>query len=100
MLITKYLASVQASIVPFSRQGSKSSRLFLSLLLKESARQANATKVATKLLEKSKDAKTSLKITYKDGKVLDVDANSLRISDLVEQVNVHSKALALKDQVS
>ena len=97
MLITKYLASVKAEIVPFSRKSSKSTRLFLALLMKESARQANATKIDTTFLS---DAKTSLKITYKDGKVLDVDAASLRITDVVSQVNAHSKNLALKDQIS
>lgn len=98
MLITKYLASVDVKIDPFNR-GSKSARLFLSLLMKESARQANATKVNTSLFNKS-DAKSSLKVSYKDGKVLDIGTESLRITDLVNHINAHSKALALKDQVS
>ncbi|CCG83243.1 protein of unknown function [Taphrina deformans PYCC 5710] len=99
MLITKYLAAVDAQIVPFSRKTSKSTKLFLSLLMKESAKQANNTKITTKLHDLRTPTST-LKVTYKDGKVVEVDAGQLRISDLVNQINAHSKSLALKDQVS
>lgn len=45
--------------------------------------------------------KAHLNVTYKDGKVLDLEEpGRLRINELVEQVNAHSKVLALKDQVS
>lgn len=100
MLITKYLASISAQISPFQRRTSKSTRLFLTLLIKESARQTGAAKVDTKLSHGSDSVESRLKVVYKDGKVLDLDAGQMRISDLVDQVNAHSKVLALKDQVS
>lgn len=99
MLITKYLASVKAEISPFSRSASKSTRLFLALLLKDSAKQANATKVDTKMLS-GPESRSTLSVTYKDGKVINLDAGALRISELVNLINTHSKNLALKDQVS
>lgn len=99
MLITKYLAAVDAQILPFSRKASKSTRLFLSLLMTDAAKQVNATKIKTNL-QVPQDSQPTLKITYKDGKTLELDPSTLRISDLVNQVNAHSKSLSLKDQIS
>lgn len=97
MLITKYLTQVQASFNPFTRSSAKSTRIFLSLLLKESARQANATKVETTLNDSTA---ASLKVTYKDGKVLTIDPSAMKINDIVTLFNTHSKALILKEQAS
>lgn len=100
MLITKYLSSINAEISPFSRRNSKSTRLFLALLIKESARQLNATKVDTKLSPDPSSTKSLLKVTYKDGKVLEINPEAMRITSLVDHINAHSKILALRDQVS
>jgi large subunit ribosomal protein L53 len=110
MLLTKYLSAVHASFSPFARNSSKSTRVFLALLLKESARQANPTKVTTTLLPPSSGARPKdqskepsgglLKVTYKDGKVLDVDCSGKLIDSVVEMVNAHSKTLQLKEQTS
>lgn len=99
MLATKYIASVKAAIVPFQRNGSKSSRLFLNLLMKESARQANTTKIET-IIEEDRKKKESLHIVYKDGKTLDLIGQDMKIDDLIHLVNAHSKVMSLKEQIS
>lgn len=99
MLVTKYISSVKATIVPFQRKGSKSTRLFLNLLMKESARQANATKIET-IVQEDMKKKESLHIVYKDGKQMDLVGQDMKIDDLIRLVNTHSKVMSLKEQVS
>ena len=99
MLLTKYLSAVKVSIPVYNRRAAKSTRLFLSLLVKESARQGNTIKLDTKFLDES-DASSSLNVVYKDNRTIDFQPDNIRIASLVESVNMHSKALALKEQVS
>ncbi|ORY78635.1 hypothetical protein BCR37DRAFT_109734 [Protomyces lactucae-debilis] len=106
MLLTKYLSAVSASFSPFARS-SKSARLFLTLLVKETARQANPTKITTQLLPLQRFIQGSppvasglLKVTYKDGKVMELDCSGKPINSVVEMVNTHSKTLQLKEQTS
>ncbi len=73
-------------------------RLLLSLLVKNSARQANATKLSTNLLHQGEGA--TLEVHYKDGKKLEVETSGMRIKQLVEMINSHSKQLELKEQAA
>lgn len=129
MLITKYLSAVTASIDPFASSGSKSARLFLSLLVKEATRRDANPKVVTKVLPRSARSAGSatsasdggggaqaaagkgaaeaagvqggvIEITYKDGKKATFQSHGQTVSQLVALVNRHSKALALKEQAA
>ncbi|BFZ56007.1 hypothetical protein PYCC9005_003049 [Savitreella phatthalungensis] len=95
MLITKYLASVTASIDPFNT-GSKATRLFLSLVTKESARRDSNTKIQTKVVPTG--SASTLEVAYKDGKKEVFQAHTL--AKLVAQVNRHSRALQIMEQAS
>ena len=117
MLITKYLTAVSASIDPFTRTSSKSARLFLALLVKEGTRRDANPKITTKILPRLSSSTSSsssaadagvgagaesgrIEVTYKDGKKATFSSQGQTIAQLVELVNRHSKAIALKEQAA
>ncbi|KAF3768959.1 putative ribosomal protein YmL44, mitochondrial [Cryphonectria parasitica EP155] len=89
-MITRFITEVTTKINPFSVK-SRSARLFLTVL-PPSARSQGMT-INTKLLPKTAAEKTSLQVKFKDGKLLDLDCESMGIKGLIEECDRHSRLL-------
>lgn len=102
---TKHLTSLSASFNPFARHA-KTPRLFLSLL-PPSAR--SSVKVTVKQLPRSSTDPSTLELSFKDGKVMKYSfrdpvpgdkIDQLKLKDVVEQVERHTRSLARKEDLT
>lgn len=121
-MITRFLTDVRVKFNPFSRT-SKSARVFLSLI-PPSAR-ADGMKIESKMLprDSKEPAELALKFstfarkrTYseneymawtsantnliEDGKEMNLEIEKMRITEVMEQVDRHSRILARKEELS
>ncbi|KAJ6260391.1 54S ribosomal protein L44 [Drechslerella dactyloides] len=94
-MLTKFLTNVAVSFNPFSKL-SKSTRLFLSLLPPD-ARQT--IKIQTKVLPRTSEDAPKIAVTFKDGKLMELEPGKLSIKDLVEEVDRHSRMLRKKEEL-
>lgn len=99
IMITKYISSVSLSFNPFKKEASKSIRIFLSLLINRTAREAHPIALSTQVLSKGSNVLNKLDILYCDGKRLVIDPSHMKINDLVVLVDRHSRMLASQDIV-
>lgn len=90
IMITKYFANVLVKFNPFSNAG-KSARLFLS-------RVPTGTKIDCKVLTKPSDIQ-EIKVTFKDKHVMTANPATMRLADLSEYFDIHSRKLAIKDSI-
>ncbi|ROW01489.1 hypothetical protein VSDG_02069 [Cytospora chrysosperma] len=89
-MITRFITEVNTKINPFSAQ-SKSARLFLTTL--PPAARSQGMIIQTKLLPRAAAEKNSLQVKFKDGKLLDLDCETMGIKSLIEECDRHSRAL-------
>jgi len=94
-MITKFLTNISVTLNPFSNL-SKSARIFLSLLPPDSRQ---TIKINTKLLARTSDQPPKIAVTFKDGKLVELDAGKLSIKDLVEELDRHSRILRKKEEL-
>ncbi|KAF3920729.1 hypothetical protein AA313_de0206659 [Arthrobotrys entomopaga] len=94
-MITKFLSNVAVSFNPFSK-ASKSARIFLSLLPPDAR---STMKIQTKLLPQTSDEAPKIAVTFKDGKVMELEPSKFSIRDLVEELDRHSRALRKKEDL-
>ncbi|KAF2237090.1 mitochondrial ribosomal protein L44 [Viridothelium virens] len=95
-MITRFITSVRTSFNPFTRPG-KTARCFLALL-PPNARQN--MKVDVKTLPRASQDPASLGLSFKDGKEMDLDLNKLKIKDVMEEVDRHSRLLSRQEELS
>ncbi|KAF2675459.1 hypothetical protein BT63DRAFT_420648 [Microthyrium microscopicum] len=95
-MITKYLTEVTAKFNPFSKRA-KAARIFLSCIPADARAQM---KITTSLLPPHPVKPTVLDVKFKDGKEMKFDLKELRINDIVEQVDRHSRLLARKEDLA
>ncbi|KAJ9625054.1 39S ribosomal protein L44, mitochondrial [Taxawa tesnikishii (nom. ined.)] len=97
-MITRFLTSVTTSFSPFNPKSGKTARNFLALL-PPNARQN--MKIDVKMLPKSGAAQPSLlALKFKDGKEMNLDLEKLKIKDVMEEVDRHSRMLSRQEELA
>ncbi|KAF2786755.1 hypothetical protein K505DRAFT_139129 [Melanomma pulvis-pyrius CBS 109.77] len=95
-MITRFLTEVRVKFNPFSPR-SKSARLVLTLI--PSNARADGMKVESKMLPRDSKEPASLGVKFKDGKEMKLDLDKMRITEVVEEVDRHSRLLARKEEL-
>jgi len=88
-MITKFITDVTTKFNPFSRRA-KTCRIFLAQL-PANARQT--MKIKTALLPQDSKDPSSLFVKFKDGKEMKLDTDKLSLTDVMEEVDRHSRVL-------
>ncbi|KAJ4372206.1 39S ribosomal protein L44, mitochondrial [Neocucurbitaria cava] len=96
-MITRFLTDVRVTFNPFSLR-SKPARLFLSLIPPNA--RADGMKIESKMLPRTSKEPASLGLKFKDGKEMKLDLSAMRITQVVEEVDRHSRSLARKEELS
>jgi large subunit ribosomal protein L53 len=95
-MITRFLTDVRVTFNPFSPR-SKPARLFLSLIPSDA--RANGMKIEHKMLPRTSKEVATLGVKFKDGKEMNLDLSKMRITDVMEEVDRHSRTLARKEEL-
>jgi len=95
-MIARFLTSVTTKLNPFSPRA-KTVRNFLALL-PPNAR--NDIKMSVQMLPRTSKEPVTLALKFKDGKEMDLDLEKLKIKEVVEEVNRHSRMLARQEELS
>jgi len=95
-MITKFLTDVTTKFNPFSPR-SKTPRIFLSLL-PPNARQT--MKINTTLLPRNSREGSVLNLKFKDGKEMNLDTEKLKIKEVMEEVDRHSRILSRQEELT
>ncbi|EFQ92798.1 hypothetical protein CFE70_008453 [Pyrenophora teres f. teres 0-1] len=96
-MITRFLTDVRVTFNPFSLR-SKPARLFLSLIPPNA--RADGMKIESNMLPRSSKEPASLGVKFKDGKEMNLDLSTMRITQVVEEVDRHSRSLARKEELT
>lgn len=88
-MITKHITEVTTRFNPFTKT-SKTCRVFLAHL---PANARTTMKINTKVLQRDSQEPSFLKLKFKDGKEMQLDTEKLRINDVVDEVDRHSRVL-------
>ncbi|KAF2426449.1 mitochondrial ribosomal protein L44 [Tothia fuscella] len=95
-MIPRFLSDVTIKFNPFSRKA-KTARIFLSIL-PPNARQL--MKISVTQLPSSSTEKPILDLKFKDGKDMKIDPETMKIKEVVEEVDRHSRMLARAEDLS
>ncbi|EAT88187.1 hypothetical protein HBI56_096760 [Parastagonospora nodorum] len=96
-MITRFLTDVRVTFNPFSLR-SKPARLFLSLIPPNA--RSDGMKIESKMLPRTSKEPARLAVKFKDGKEMDMDLDKMRITDVMEEVDRHSRQLARKEELN
>ncbi|KAL2357688.1 hypothetical protein BJ546DRAFT_322817 [Cryomyces antarcticus] len=106
-MITKFITSVSTTFSPFNARSGKTARSFLALL-PPNARQN--MKIDVKMLPRAAPSAPSasakpepaavLLLGFKDGKQMSLDLEKLKIKDVQEEVDRHSRLLARQEELT
>ncbi|OSS49766.1 hypothetical protein B5807_06021 [Epicoccum nigrum] len=96
-MITRFLTEVRVAFNPFSPR-SKPARLFLSLIPADA--RASGMSVQSKLLPRTSKENATLDVKFKDGKEMKLNLSNMRITEVMEQVDRHSRMLARKEELT
>ncbi|KAH7399265.1 39S ribosomal protein L53/MRP-L53-domain-containing protein [Pyrenochaeta sp. MPI-SDFR-AT-0127] len=96
-MITRFLTDVRVTFNPFSLR-SKPARLFLSLIPPNA--RSDGMKIESKMLPRTSKEPASLGLKFKDGKEMKLDLSTMRITQVVEEVDRHSRSLARKEELT
>lgn len=88
-MITQFITDVSVKFNPFRRSGN-ACRFFLAQL---PANARTTMKIKTTLLSRNSEEKSTLRLKMKNGKELHLDPETMRIEDIVQEVDRHSRAL-------
>ncbi|KAL2051299.1 hypothetical protein ABVK25_008351 [Lepraria finkii] len=91
-MITKHITEVTTKFNPF-KNPSKTCRIFLAHL---PANARTMMKINTTVLTRDSQEPSFLKLKFKDGKEMQLDTEKLKINDVVEEVDRHSRTLNRK----
>ncbi|KAL9014931.1 MAG: hypothetical protein Q9173_000436 [Seirophora scorigena] len=95
-MITRFITEVSTTFNPFVNPG-KTCRVFLAHL-PANARQT--MKINTKVLARDSQDPSFLKLKFKDGKEMELDAEKLSVKDVMEEVDRHSRVLKRQADLS
>jgi large subunit ribosomal protein L53 len=113
-MITRFLTDVRVKFNPFSPRA-KPARLFLSLIPPNA--RADGMKIETKMLPRTSTEPATLdvkfstsrlesivpgtsKIITEDGKEMKLELDKMRIPEVMEEVDRHSRMLARKEELT
>ncbi|OAF98991.1 uncharacterized protein CC84DRAFT_1131748 [Paraphaeosphaeria sporulosa] len=96
-MITRFLTDVRVRFNPFSPRA-KPARIFLSLIPPNA--RADGMKVETKMLPRTSTEPATLDVKFKDGKELKLELDKMRIPEVMEEVDRHSRLLARKEELT
>ncbi|KAL1651316.1 39S ribosomal protein L44, mitochondrial [Diplodia intermedia] len=96
-MITRFLTEVNTKFNPFVRNA-KTARNFLALLPPNA--RADGMKINAKVLPRLSKEPTTLELKFKDGKEMKLDLEKLKIREVEEEVNRHSRLLARQEELS
>lgn len=96
-MITRFLTDVRVTFNPFSPR-SKPARLFLSLIPPDA--RSDGMKIESKMLPRHSKEPATLGVKFKDGKEMNLDLTNMRIPQVVEEVDRHSRSLARKEELA
>ncbi|KAI4719151.1 hypothetical protein E4T48_04678 [Aureobasidium sp. EXF-10727] len=97
-MITRFLTSVSTAFSPFNAKSGKTARNFLALL-PPNARQT--MKIDIKQLPRVDANKPALlALKFKDGKEMNLDLDTLKIKDIMTEVDRHSRMLGRKEELA
>ncbi|KAI9662856.1 MAG: 39S ribosomal protein L44, mitochondrial [Bathelium mastoideum] len=95
-MITRFITSVRTSFNPFTRPG-KTARSFLALLPPDARK---SMKVDVQTLPRASQDPAALGLSFKDGKEMNLDLDKLKIKDIMDEVDRHSRLLGRKEELS
>ncbi|OCK77694.1 hypothetical protein K432DRAFT_113417 [Lepidopterella palustris CBS 459.81] len=95
-MITRFLTDVRTKFNPFSPRA-KTVRKFLALLPPNA--RASGMKIETQVLPRQSKEPALLEVKFRDGKKLNLDLEKMRITEVMEEVDRHSRILARKDEL-
>ncbi|KAF7913842.1 uncharacterized protein EAF01_000248 [Botrytis porri] len=95
-MITRFITEVSTVFNPFSPKA-KTARLFLSVL-PPNARQT--MKIDTKILPRASKERSLVRLKFKDGKEMKLDAEKLGIRGVSDEVDRHSRILARQEELT
>ncbi|GME22437.1 Ribosomal protein L53 mitochondrial [Neofusicoccum parvum] len=95
-MITRFLTEVNTKFNPFSRNA-KTARNFLALLPPNARIEM---KINAKMLPRYSKDPTTLELKFKDGKQMNLDLEKLKIREIEEEVNRHSRLLARQEELA
>ncbi|KAK9455179.1 hypothetical protein V1511DRAFT_459224 [Dipodascopsis uninucleata] len=93
-MITSYFSEVLVRVNPFLK--GKTGRVFISRI---PPKVRPTIKLQTEFLNNGSEKKPLIQVKFKDGKVIEVDPTTMSIVDVVQELDRHSRALLLKDQI-
>ncbi|KAH7379339.1 39S ribosomal protein L53/MRP-L53-domain-containing protein [Phaeosphaeria sp. MPI-PUGE-AT-0046c] len=96
-MITRFLTDVRVTFNPFSLR-SKPARLFLSLIPPNA--RSDGMKIESKMLPRTSKEPASLALKFKDGKEMNLNLDKMRIPEVMEEVDRHSRQLARKEELN
>ncbi|CAK4023514.1 54S ribosomal L44, mitochondrial [Lecanosticta acicola] len=98
-MLTKYLTAVRTTFSPFNARSGKTARNFLALL-PPNARTTMAIEI--KMLPRAAMLRepSVLELKFKDGKEMKLDLEKVKIKEIQEEVNRHSRGLRRVEELS
>jgi len=95
-MITRFITDISTKFNPFNVPAGKTVRNFLALL-PPNAR--STMKINAQMLPRTTTGPTTLLLKFKDGKEMNLDVDKLKIKDVIEQVDRHSRMLGRQDEL-
>ncbi|KAI8604283.1 hypothetical protein EDD21DRAFT_366676 [Dissophora ornata] len=97
--MSKFLTQVKVSMAPFS-PSSKTAKIFLSRIITNDSLAANpALKIVTDS-HADLTKPSTIQVTYKDGKTLELKTDDIKVNDVLRQVGKHAKKLQEKEDAT
>lgn len=96
-MITRFITEVKTVFNPFNPKA-KTARLFLSFL--PPGARSGGMRIDTKLLPRASKEPSMVKLKFKDGKEMELDAEKLGIKGVVEEVDRHSRILGRQEELN
>lgn len=97
-MLTKYITAVRATFSPFNARSGKTARNFLALL---PPNVRSTMSVDVRVLGKDgKAGPASLALKFKDGKEMQLDLEKMKIKDIQEEVDRHSRVLRRQEELT
>ncbi|KAI9360178.1 hypothetical protein BD770DRAFT_46673 [Pilaira anomala] len=91
-MFMRQITEIKVALAPFNA-ASKSSRLFLNRVNTNGARKVNPTiKINTSILS-DVNAPSHIQVVYRDGQKLALEADKMKINNILQVVNKHAKKL-------
>ena len=97
-MLTKYITAVRATFSPFNARSGKTARNFLAML-PPNARSTMSFDI--KMLGRNASAQpASLGLKFKDGKEMQLDLEKMKIKEIQEEVDRHSRVLRRQEELA